>query len=370
MKQKYETLMGAPNWAKISKDKTEDDDSEILRSVGHLKKKKSFGLKPKILEIRPLPKLNTQTLNEGKNISCIEFHPKLSVALVAGNSGVVSLISVDKEANNKVHSFALKGWMISNAAFTPDGTQAFISSQSISHHYCVYDLVKSQPQMIDFPSVLKRPTIFEFSSDGKYIATSDGYDELFIISAASKELIRRMKHNSKIVSVCFSHNCEQLFCYGAQGEVTMWDLSTFRSFRKFYDEGCVNASTINTSSCGRLLATGSGEGIINIYETSSLKESSTYNPVPYKTITNLTTKITCLKFNASTEILAAVSNVAPNAVKLVHIPSYNVFANFPTHGKSIGHLNTVAFSPNSGYMALGNDLKSAYLYRLQYYNNY
>lgn len=39
LKQKYETLMGAPNWAKISKDKTEDDDSEILRSVGHLKKK-------------------------------------------------------------------------------------------------------------------------------------------------------------------------------------------------------------------------------------------------------------------------------------------------------------------------------------------
>ncbi|KAI8424371.1 hypothetical protein MSG28_002898 [Choristoneura fumiferana] len=340
LKQKYETLVGAPNWAKINKVKSEDDDNEILRT-------------PKVLEIRTLAKLNTQTWNEGKKISCVEFHPKLSVALVAGDSGVVSLISVDKETNNKLHSFALKGWKISNAAFTPDGTHAFISSQSINRHYCVYDLVKAQPQMIDFPSVLKRPMIFEFSSNGKYIATSDGYDELFILSAVSKELIRRLKHNSKIVSVCFSHNCEQLFCYGAQGEVTMWDLSTFRSYRKFYDEGCVSASTINTSPCGRLLATGSGEGIINIYETSALKESSsTYNPVPYKTITNLTTKITCLKFNASTEIMAAVSNITPNAVKLVHIPSYSVFANFPTQGKSIGHLNTVGFSPNSGYMAI------------------
>ncbi|XP_073943081.1 uncharacterized protein [Choristoneura fumiferana] len=43
LKQKYETLVGAPNWAKINKVKSEDDDNEILRTVGNLKQKKHLG---------------------------------------------------------------------------------------------------------------------------------------------------------------------------------------------------------------------------------------------------------------------------------------------------------------------------------------
>lgn len=365
LKQKYEVLIGTPNWARlVKKDGTEDDNNDLLRTVGHLQKQKLLGLKKDFLEIKKFPKVNGETGNEGPIISCIEFHPKMSVALVGGQSGVVSLFSIGGDINTKLHSFKLKKWRVTAAQFTPDGSQAFIASK-LNHSYCVYDLVKAEPKLVQLPRIVKRPKIFKLSSDGKYLATSDGLDEVYIICAKSKELLRSLKHNSNIESIAFSSNCDRLFCYGIQGEISIWDMSSFKVLNKFYDQGCVTASEITTSSCGRLLATGSGEGIVNIYETNSLGSES----VPIKTISNLTTKITNLTFNATTEILAMSSGYYPNAIKLVHLPSYHLFCNFPQN-INLYQVENVSFSPNSGYMAVGNNKGCAYLYRLKHYKNY
>ncbi|XP_049869955.1 U3 small nucleolar RNA-associated protein 18 homolog [Pectinophora gossypiella] len=368
LKQKYETLVGTPNWAKLNqKIKTEDEDDEILRSVGHLhKKKKSAFLSKDYLELKTFPKINSETGNEGPIISCVEFHPKMSVALVAGSSGIVSLFSIGGDVNDKLHSFKLKHFKVTATNFTPEGSEAFIASKT-NHSYCIYNLVKAEPTLVQLPQIVKKPIIFQMSSDGKYIATSAGYDEVYIICTESRELLRTLKHGSNVEAVAFSSNCDQLYSYGIQGEVSIWDLSTFRVVKKYYDHGCVRASCITASPCGRLLATGSGEGIVNVYETSNI---TTSEPVPIKTISNLTTKITSLRFNATTEILAAASGFYPNAVKLVHIPSYHVFANFPKPSFNLYQVDTVNFSPNSGFMALGNNKGCAYLYRLKYYKNY
>ncbi|CAH0407442.1 unnamed protein product [Chilo suppressalis] len=369
LKQKFENLVGTPAWAKINIQKSnneEEEDSEILRTVGHIKKKKNVQLPTDYLEVKVLPHINKETHNEGRIISCIEFHPKLSVALVGGTAGTVSIISIGGDVNNKLHSFKLQKWKTHAAQFTPSGSEAYLAT-NLSNSYCVYDLVKAQPRLYQLPQVSKAPKLFQLSPDGCYIAVSDGFDEVFLISAASKELLRCLKHNSIIESLTFNHNSEQLYCYDAQGVITIWDLSTFRPIKKFYDNGCVKASCITNSPCGRLLATGSCEGIINIYDVSKL---DTTEPLPITTISNLTTKISNLKFNATTEILAACSELIPNAVKLVHIPSYHVFANFPDQSAKLSKITTVNFSPNSGYMTIGNDKGCAKLYRLKYYKNY
>lgn len=366
LKHRFETLMGTPSWAKLNRKIVSEDDDDLLRTVGHIQKRKTVHLPKDFLETKMLPLINSETKNEGRFINHVVFHPKLSVALVAGNSGIVSLFSIGGDVNNKLHSFKLKNWKVTAAEFTPDGSEAYLASNS-NHSYCVYDLVKAEPKLIQLPHVVKRPKIFNLSLDGKYIAVSDGFDEIFIISSASKELLRSLKHNSSVESVTFSSNSEQLYCYCIQGEVTVWDLSTFRAIKKFYDNGCVNASCITMSPCGRLLATGSREGIVNIYETSTI---NTLEPIPLKTISNLTTKITNLRFNATSEILAASSSIIQNAVKLIHIPSHHIFTNFPDQSKGLSHVQTVNFSPNSGYMAVGNDKGCANLYRLKYYKNY
>ncbi|CAG4993303.1 unnamed protein product [Parnassius apollo] len=367
LKQKYEILMGTPTWASLNKKEKqeEEDDNELLRTVGHLKKQKLTSLRKDFLEFKKFPKINAETGNEGPIISCLEFHPKVSVALVAGQSGIVSLFGVGGDVNNKLHSFKLKKWNVTAAQFTPDGSKAFIASK-INHSYCVYDLVKAEPKLIQLPKIVKRPKMFKLSSDGKYIAASDGLDEVYIICAKSKELLRSLKHNTNVESATFSSKSDKLFCYGIQGEITVWDMSTFKVLNKFYDQGCVTASEITASSCGRLLATGSGEGIVNVYEMPTLTSS---DPIPIKTISNLITKITNIRFNATSEILALSSGYYPNAIKLVHLPSYHVFYNFP-HQENLYQVEKVSFSPNSGYMALSNNKGCAYLYRLKHYKNY
>ncbi|XP_068631182.1 U3 small nucleolar RNA-associated protein 18 homolog [Battus philenor] len=365
LKQKYEILMGNPNWAKLNKKEDEKDSNELLRTVGHLQKPKKSSLRKDLLEIKKFPKINTETGNEGPIISCLEFHPTMSVVLVAGQSGVVSLFSVSGDVNTKLHSFKLKKWNVTSAQFTPDGSHAFIASK-INHSYCMYDLVKAEPKLIQLPKIVKRPKIFKLSFDGKFLAASDGLDEVYIICAKSKELIRSLKHNTNIESVAFSSQSDKLFCYGVQGEITVWDLSSFKALTKFYDQGCITASQITTSPCGRLLATGSGEGIVNVYQMTN---ETVLNPVPIKTISHLTTKITNVTFNGTSEILALSSSYYPNAVKLAHLPSYHIFYNFP-YQANLYQVETVSFSPNSGFMAVGNNKGCAYLYRLKHYKNY
>ncbi|CAB3247174.1 unnamed protein product [Arctia plantaginis] len=367
LKQKYETLLGTPTWAKLNKiTEIDDEQDEILRTVGHLHEKKPERLPKDFIEIKKLPLINESTKNEGSIINCVEFHPKISAALVAGNSGSLSLFSIGGEVNTKIHSFHLHNWKISAAQFTPDGSEALIASKN-SHSYCVYNLVKAEPKLIQLPRVVKKPVIFQISPDGKYIVTSDGFEEVFLICSASKELLTSLKHNSNIVSVTFSNDCGQLYCCNFEGQITVWDLLMYKALKKFYDHGCVSASCLTVSPCGKLLATGSGEGIVNIYETENLTKSE---PVPYKVISNLTTKITSLRFNNTTEILAVSSSFYPNAAKLVHIPSYHVFSNFPSQSVNLNQISSISFSANSGYMALGNNKGCAYLYRLKYYKNY
>lgn len=341
LKQKYETLMGTPSWATLNnKGKTDEEDDEILRTVGHLHKKKVTHLPKDFLEIKKFPLINATTKNEGPVVSCVEFHPKVSAALVAGHSGAVSLFSIGTDVNNKLHNFTLKKWRISAAQFSPDGSEAFIASKN-NHTYCVYNLVKAEPKLVQLPRAVKKPAIFKLSNDGKYLATSDGFEEVYLICAASKELLKSLKHNSNIASLAFSHDCTQLYCYGVEGQITIWDLSTHRPLKKFYDHGCVTASCLTLSKCGKLLATGSGEGIVNIYQTENLNIPE---PVPSKVISNLTTKITNLNFNSTTEILSASSAYYPNAVKLVHIPSYHVFVNFPCPKLNHHQIDTINFS--------------------------
>lgn len=367
LKRKYENLMGTPNWAKLhKKSKTDsEEDEQILRTVGHLQKSQATGLPKDFLEINKLPKI-TGSKSDKQSITCLQFHPKASVALVGSHLGDMSLVSIGGEVNNELHSFKLHKFRPSTAMFNPNGSEAYIASKS-SHNYCVYNLVKAEAKLISLPHAVRRPNIFVMSPNGKYFAVADSYDEVFLISTASKELLQSLKHNNDIQDIAFSNESDKLYSYCKQGEVCIWDLSTYRVVKKFYDHGCVTASCITISPCGRLLATGSGEGIVNVYETKHLESAE---PMPLKIIQNLSTKVTHMAFNSTSEILAVSSSFYPNAVKLVHIPSYHVFANFPQQGLNLGQVERVSFSPNSGYMAAGNNRACAFLYRLKHYKNY
>lgn len=82
---------------------------------------------------------------------------------------------------------------------------------------------------------------------------------------------------------------------------------------------------------------------------------------------NLTTRVTTMRFNPSSEILALASRSKADSLKLVHLPSMSVFSNWPTSKTPLGQVAAVDFSRNSEYIAIGNHKGKVLLYSLGHY---
>mgnify|MGYP002883850964 FL=1 len=83
---------------------------------------------------------------------------------------------------------------------------------------------------------------------------------------------------------------------------------------------------------------------------------------------NLTTKVDTLAFNPDGQMLAAASSLKRNALRLLHVPSRTVFSNWPTSKTPLQYVHSLAFSPSSDLLAVGNARGRVLLYRLKQYS--
>lgn len=58
-----------------------------------------------------------------------------------------------------------------------------------------------------------------------------------------------------------------------------------------------------------------------------------------------------------------------NQVKLVHLPSCSVYSNWPLEKAPFRKVESMDFSPNGSYFAIGNNKGNVFLYRLNYFSN-
>ena len=86
---------------------------------------------------------------------------------------------------------------------------------------------------------------------------------------------------------------------------------------------------------------------------------------------NLTTSITDLKFGPTSQCLAFCSKWKKNALRMLHIPSFTVFQNFP--GTAPGILKypmCIDFQKMTGeYLTIGNDEGKAHLWHMPYFRD-
>lgn len=209
---------------------------------------------------------------------------------------------------------------------------------------------------------------FELSRCGKYMAVVGEFGEIHLLHSITKELLTTMKQEYQSTSISFSVDSQKLFSHSDDNEVTVFDLRKQRAEHRFIDDGCVNGTSLAISENGKLIATGSRQGYVNLYNYEDVFAKK--YPSPVKAISNLTSEISDLKFNPTTEMLAICSADIKNAVKMVHFPSATVFSNFPAQHDQMGKSTTMAFSPFSGYFACGTIEGISPLYRLRHYSNY
>lgn len=368
LKSKFQSIVGTPKWASLEKRKRYDSDSEeeILTTCGFIGKTSKSNLPQNILEFKKVNDLNCETYNEGPYVNSIEFHPTSTVALVAGNEGVVSLFTVDGKRNQKLHSIAFPRFGIMCAKFIDGGNCAILGSR---HSYIYsYDLMAAKETKIFLPPGLTQFKKFVVSSDSKYLACAGKWGEVHVLNAGSKERISLLKQDGEVTALAFNQQSNLLYGHSDNGEVTVWDMNMRRVKHKFSDEGCLQGTTLAISSSNQFLATGSAQGVVNLYGVEDVLQNKI--PKPRKTILNLTTSVNNLLFNSTSEILALSSIDVPKSIKLFHVGSGTTFNNFPPFESKMGKVCSVNFSPNSGYIAIGNTKSTVSLYRLKHYNNY
>jgi len=231
-----------------------------------------------------------------------------------------------------------------------------------------FDLVKAAVSKIGPLTGREEKSLesFEISPDSRTIAFVGNEGYIFLISAKTKQLIGTLKMNGSVCSLAFADGGNQLLSSGGDGHVYHWDLGTRKCIHKAMDDGSLAGISLCTSRDSSLFATGSTSGIVNVYKRDDFLGGKRK---PLKTIENLTTDVSDMKFNHDAQILAITSRKERNGMRLVHVPSLSVFQNWPGPRFSLHYPRCLDFSPGSGFLSVGHAGGKVLLYKLHHYQN-
>ncbi|XP_005144388.3 U3 small nucleolar RNA-associated protein 18 homolog [Melopsittacus undulatus] len=378
LEEQFQRAMGGvPAWAdlenrkkskKTSSDSESDEDDDLLRRTGNFVTN-SESLPKGILKMGICLPANQERFANGR-LATVQFHPSAQVVMTAGHDRSVSLFQVDGIKNPKIQSIYLESFPIYKACFSVDGEHVIATG---THHrmFFVYDMMSGNIIPIQKVRGVEERFLrsFELSPDGSFMLVTGTSGYLHLLSMKTKELISTMKVNGRCTASAFTPDSSKVYSYSKEGEVFIWDVRSRKCLHKFEDEGSLEGKCIALSRNNQYVACGSSSGVVNLYTTDGcLKEQ---RPKPVKAIMNLVTSATCVAFNPTTEILAVASRETDEAVKLVHIPSYTVFSNFPVfRRKQIYLAQSMDFSPRSGYFSIANNKGKALLFRLKHYSDF
>lgn len=338
---------------------------DILQSNEDLVVKSCTKLLPGLLEYSKLVDANAVDPSNAP-INSVQFHRNSQLLLVGGLDKKLRFFQVDGKRNTKIQSIFLEDFPIRKSSFLPNGSQVIISGRRKFFH--VLDLVKASVDKVG-PLVgreEKSLESFEVSPDSNTIAILGNEGYILLVSSKTKELIGTLKMNGTVRSVAFTDDGHQLLSSGGDGQIYHWDLRTRTCIHKGVDEGSINGTALCSSPNGSLFASGSDSGIVNVYNRQEFLGGKRK---PIKAIENLTTKVDFMKFNHDAQILAIGSSMKKNSSKLIHIPSFTVFSNWPSPNRAVHYPRCLDFSPHGGFMALGNAEGKVLLYKLHHYHD-
>jgi len=345
--------------------KNDNAYDDILRTNEDLVVKSRAKLLPGLLEYSRLVDANAEDPSNGP-INSVQFHQNAQLLLAAGLDRRLRFFQIDGKRNTKIQSIFIDDCPIRKASFLPDGSKVIIAGRR--KFFYSFDLVKAKVDKIG-PLVgreEKSLEVFEVSPDSSMIAFVGNEGYILLVSSKTKELVGTLKMNGTVRSLAFADDGQQLLSHGGDGQVYHWDLRTRACIHKAVDEGCIHGTALCTSPTRNLFAAGSDSGIVNIYNRDEFLGGK---KKPIKTIENLTTKVDFLKFNNDAQILAVCSHMKKNSLKLIHVPSFTVFSNWPPANSAIHYPRCLDFSPGGGFMAMGNAAGKVLLYKLHHYDH-
>ncbi|KAI8869023.1 WD40 repeat-like protein [Ramicandelaber brevisporus] len=388
LRQQFQSIHQTPKWAEQKKKTTttsdaagagadndedeyaDDEDynlSVLSRTYNILDSARSSTLPATEINIARVRNGNQHGYTDGV-IQSVDFHPSANVLMTSGLDKTVRLFEIDGKNNDKIQSLFFKDLPVYNAKFTASGSQAIVTGRK--RYFYNFDLESGAVDRVAGIRGREENSLekFAISPDDKHIAFAGMGGSIIIVSRDTKQYIGQLKMNGTVTDVAWSGDGSNLVAIGKDADVYQFDLKMMKCIRKFGDVGSHKPSCIALSNNDKYLACGSYSGIVNTYDgMSALNPHSPVPSEPYKSIYNLTTCVSGIKFNHDSQLMGMFSRQKKDAFKLVHLPTLTVFQNWPTSKTPLSYVNDFAFSPNSGYLAIGNDKGKVLLYRLQHF---
>eukprot|EP00698_Gefionella_okellyi_P005767 TRINITY_DN15223_c0_g1_i1.p1 TRINITY_DN15223_c0_g1~~TRINITY_DN15223_c0_g1_i1.p1 ORF type:complete len:434 (+),score=76.02 TRINITY_DN15223_c0_g1_i1:37-1302(+) len=369
--EQHRKLHKGTDWADIVDPAAESDSDEegaaLLRSAAPLLGSSAQRLPPAKIDISGLPDANKHERSSAV-VQHVTFHPNAPVLLTCGLDKSLRLFQVDGRDNPKLQGVFMPDLPVCHAEFINGGSQIIAAGRR--KWFYVYDVERGAVEKIPYIIGRSEKSLETFAAcpQSKQIAFLGNDGAVILVSSQTKQWIANLKLADSVRCATFSADGNTLVTSGGEGQIYHWDMRTRKLLYKHADEGSMYTTTVAVSPNGKHLASGQQSGVVNVYDLEQLYREQPRIPTPTKALLNLTTPVDSLVFNPDSQILAMSSHGRKNALRLVHLPSCTVFNNWPTERTPLNYVSCVTFSPNSGYMVVGNDKGRALLYRVKHYS--
>lgn len=408
LRSQFERIYPRPDWIdEIDEEKDEDSDIDLdddekegstlendtnailnilSTSLKFIKTKQLKLISPVNISITRLKDANYQKPSKAA-IQSISFHSNHPLLLTGGFDRTLRIYYIDGKINQFVTSLHLRNSPIASCQFAPiapgqsDLDKNLIFAGGRRRYMNKWDLNNGQVEKISrlygHEKYQKSFEYFKISPKGSYIGLTGNSGWCNLLNGSTGQWIRGFKVEGTIIDFDFAKDESFIIITNTAGEIWEFDLNNTPSsknkekvynkiIRKWNDDGGIGITKIKLGGPkNKWVAVGTNNGIVNIYDRTNFQDN--INPKPIKTIENLVTSISTLAFSPDGQLLVIASRAKRDALKIIHLPTATVYANWPTSGTPLGKVTVADFSPNNEILAIGNEAGKVTLWKLNHY---
>lgn len=359
-----------------SENEEDDDEDEQDNDLLASSMKVTSGISDGIIGNDQIRLTDLGTINSGNVhksvITVIKWHESGKIIMSGGLDKTLCLYSMEdlntRNSKNISHNLLIKKLFITDlpircASFTNDGKEIFISGRR--HWIYSFNLINFKLYRIN--KLIGRDErsweSFIVSPNNQYVVFIAVRGSLCVISRKTKKPIKTISINQQISMIKFNQNGDKLYILTQIGYIYVYNMNTFKCCNKILFDGIVKATCFDIMESSNLISIGCNSGVVTLYKIENENKSKMiYN------INNLITTINGIQFNHDGQLMIIWSKIKKEAIRLIHVETGKVYSNWPKH-RGLSFVYQAQFSPNSGYLAIGNDRGQLKLMRLHFYGN-
>lgn len=350
--------------------------NQVFLNNNYFKKKKKNGiLNPSTISIVRMKNVFSEKFNFA--IQSLSFHKTCPLLLIGGYDKTLRVFFISKKNDKLVTSIHLQNFLISKCMFSlTENNKNLIYCGSKRRFMYKWDLTSNVVEKISrlygHEDTQKSFEYFKVSKNGKYLALKGKNGWCNILNAVTCQWIEGFKVEGLIADFEFASDESLIIISNESGEIHEFQLpynNNESNKKKLLNKWKIkDAFGITIISLGGIndqwLAAGSKNGLVYIYDRLNLIDGF---PLFVKVIDNLITKISSLCFSSDAQILCIASRSKRDALKLIHLPTFSVFTNWPTSETPLGKVTSVCFSSTNEILAIGNISGKVTTWKINYF---